>query len=428
MRKVLAGLVVGLGIAAAGVVSANQRIIADQGAPGTYGSWKIGGAAADGAAIAGAGNPILVSGTDGTLQQTISVDSSGRQVVIGAGTAGTATGGVVTVQGVASMTPILATGTGAAGTAATGVVSVQGIASMTPVQVGGSAADGATYSGSPVPVGGTDGTNAQTLLTDTSGRPRVVGAAADGAAAAGDPMLVAGFDGTNAQSISTDSTGRPVVVGAGTAGSASGGVLTVQGVASMTPFLAAGTGTAGSAATGVVTVQGIASMTPVIATGSGSAGSAATGVLSVQGIASMTPLQVVGAAADGAAVSGNPLLIAGYDGTNAQSISTNTTGHLRTVSMAATSGAYGEVAVQTSATAVPTTGLAGRRSVSINNNGPNEIRCGFNNSVTTSTGTAVAANGGYVSWDITDAVTVYCIAKTANQSAAAATNYTEIAP
>ncbi len=114
-----------------------------------------------------------------------------------------------------------------------------------------------------------------------------------------------------------DSSGRTIVAGAGTAGSATGGVLTVQGVASMTPLLTAGTGTAGSAATGVLTVQGITSMTPILVngsgstqpvsgtvtanqgtanatpwtmTGSGSAGTAASGVVTVQGIASMTAL------------------------------------------------------------------------------------------------------------------------------------------
>lgn len=58
------------------------------------------------------------------------------------------------------------------------------------------------------------------------------------------------------------------------------------------PWIVAGGGTAGTAATGVVTVQGIASMTPLLATGTGTAGTAATGVVTIQGIASMTPLLV----------------------------------------------------------------------------------------------------------------------------------------
>jgi len=62
---------------------------------------------------------------------------------------------------------------------------------------------------------------------------------ADGAAVAGVPLRISGKDGSgNTQDIITDTTGNQTVVGTGTAGAAAGGVLTVQGVASMTPILA----------------------------------------------------------------------------------------------------------------------------------------------------------------------------------------------
>ena len=79
-------------------------------------------------------NPLPVTGT---------ITSSGT--VSGTGTAGTAATGVLTVQGIASMTPVQVSqatasnlnatiiGAGAAGTANAGVVTVQGIAAMTPV-------------------------------------------------------------------------------------------------------------------------------------------------------------------------------------------------------------------------------------------------------------------------------------------------------
>lgn len=110
-----------------------------------------------------------------------------------------------------------------------------------------------------------------------------------------------------------DSSGRGIVAGAGTAGSAAGGVLTVQGVSSMTPILATvsqatasnlnaavvGTGSAGSAAGGVLTVQGVASMTPVLANpgtsaswGFGTAGSPSSTVQSVQGVSGGTTIPV----------------------------------------------------------------------------------------------------------------------------------------
>jgi hypothetical protein len=81
--------------------------------------------------------------------------------------------------------------------------------------------------------------------------------------------------------VGVDAAGGATVKGEGTAGTPTGGVVTVQGVTSMTPIIATGSGTAGTAATGVQTIQGIASMTPVLAAGAGTAGSASGGVLSV---------------------------------------------------------------------------------------------------------------------------------------------------
>lgn len=158
----------------------------------------------------------------------------------------------------------------------------------------------------------------------------------DGTVAAGQTFgLIGGltqvFDGTNWKRFTI-----------GPAGTASTQVITVQGIASMTPILATVTGsltnisgtislptgaatavkqpalgTAGSASTDVISVQGIASMTPLLATLSGTnnlnnisgtvslptgastaakqpalgtAGTAASDVISIQGIASMTPV------------------------------------------------------------------------------------------------------------------------------------------
>jgi hypothetical protein len=82
-------------------------------------------------------------------------------VVVGPGTAGSASGGVLSVQGVASMTPVQVS---------------QATASNLNAQVVGAGASGAAVSGNPVLIAGTDGTNARTLSTDTSGRQRNAGA------------------------------------------------------------------------------------------------------------------------------------------------------------------------------------------------------------------------------------------------------------
>lgn len=67
--------------------------------------------------------------------------------------------------------------------------------------------------------------------------PVVSGPDAPGAASTKNPVQVAGNDGTDVRAIATDTSGDTKVTGLGTAGSAAGGVVTVQGVASMTKLL-----------------------------------------------------------------------------------------------------------------------------------------------------------------------------------------------
>ncbi len=52
------------------------------------------------AAIPASTPAILVAGSDGTNSRYITIDSSGRQLIVGAGTAGTPVGGVITVQNI----------------------------------------------------------------------------------------------------------------------------------------------------------------------------------------------------------------------------------------------------------------------------------------------------------------------------------------
>src|SRR5579885_2771584 len=54
---------------------------------------------------------LMVGGSDGTNSRYLLVDSSGRQIVAGAGTAGTPAGGVLTIQGVSSGTAVGISGT-----------------------------------------------------------------------------------------------------------------------------------------------------------------------------------------------------------------------------------------------------------------------------------------------------------------------------
>lgn len=93
-----------------------------------------------GSAIPANTRGILSEGSDGTNARSILVDSSGRQVVVGAGTAGTQTGGVLTIQGDPSGTPIPISGSISATNPSVGVT-------------------GSTIPGDATFIGGTDGTN-----------------------------------------------------------------------------------------------------------------------------------------------------------------------------------------------------------------------------------------------------------------------------
>jgi hypothetical protein len=64
-------------------------------------------AVVSGAAFVPNTRSLLIAGNDGTNTRTVLIDSSGRQVVVGAGTAGTPSGGVITIQGDPSMTPVI---------------------------------------------------------------------------------------------------------------------------------------------------------------------------------------------------------------------------------------------------------------------------------------------------------------------------------
>lgn len=85
---------------------------------------------------------ILSAGTDGSNSRFIKVDSSGRQVVVGTGTAGTSTGGLITIQGDPAGTPVPVTGS----------------VSVTNTSVG---ITGAAIPASATQIGGSDGTNLQ---------------------------------------------------------------------------------------------------------------------------------------------------------------------------------------------------------------------------------------------------------------------------
>lgn len=221
------------------------------------------------------------SGAVGTGSARVAVGTDTATIAGSApGTAGSASSNVLTVQGIASMTPILAN----PGTAANWGVVTQG--STTSGQ-SGNLIQGAVTTSSP------SYTTAQTspLSLDTSGNLRVnvvtggagggavFGPTAVGSAAANPPVLFAGTANAGA-------TGNVQVAKVTSGGVISSDLSTVNGVTTLTGSGAVGTGSARVAVgTDTATIAGSAP---------GTAGSASSNVLTVQGIASMTPVSVSG--------------------------------------------------------------------------------------------------------------------------------------
>ena len=120
---------------------------------------------------------LLMAGSDGSTSRIILVDGSSRLVAVGAGTAGSAAGGVFSIQGVASGTAVTVgqstaanlkaqvTGAGSAGSPDAGVITIQGVTNGTALNIVGTGTAGnpgtavltiqGIASGTAVPVSGT---------------------------------------------------------------------------------------------------------------------------------------------------------------------------------------------------------------------------------------------------------------------------------
>ena len=195
---------------------------------------------ASGSAVSGANAPVLVAGQDGTDVRTVSTSPTGQlHVIVDSGGGGGTQYTDETAESAGAFT-----GTVAMLYNGTDVVGLRGDASNN-LYVNVNVA---------LPAG-----------TNLIGKVTAVGSAASGAAVAGNPVLVAGSDGTDARSLTTNTSGQLVVVGAGTAGSGSGGVVSIQGVASGTAVPITGTITAVTSITNPVTVIGDAANGTVVA-------------------------------------------------------------------------------------------------------------------------------------------------------------------
>lgn len=104
-------------------------------------------------------------------------------------------------------------------------------------------------------------------------------------------------------------------------------------------------------------------------------------------------------------------------------------GNLTASNAAQTGGAFSNVAVTNAVGGTTVGGLSGRRTIIIQNLGPNAIYCGVTaagTAPTTSTGLKLPANGGERAYDVASGLVLKCIAETAAQVSPADTRYQEI--
>jgi hypothetical protein len=197
---------------------------------------------------------LLIEGSDGTDSRFITIDTSGRLITTGAGTAGTPVGGVITIQGIAGGTAVPISGTVTTTLASIGAT---GATAPTSADLAGAQVSTSVLSGL------TNG-DMYALSMTTTGLLRVDGSNVTQPVSG----TVTANAGTGNFTVvqTTASNLNATVVGIGTAGTPSGGVLSIQGVSGGQAVSVTGFVTTNKATTSNVTsVVGATSNTVVLA-------------------------------------------------------------------------------------------------------------------------------------------------------------------
>ncbi len=245
---------------------------------------------------------LVGGGSDGTNAQFIRVTPDGYQLMVGIGAAGFPAGGIITIQGDPSGTPLPISG------------------NITASNASVSANDGAIPGFSTL-IGGSDGTNlrpARIFDADTgAGTQWVLGVGLRKSSGGGSVEL-----GTSSDPIRTDPTGTTTQPVSGTVTANQGGSWTVAGTGNFTVVQP----TASNLRAQLASETSVGTAVPSTAVQVG--GSDGTNLRPIFLDSSGRQI-IIGAAANGTAVTGNPVLIGGSDGTDARTIRTATDGTIR---------------------------------------------------------------------------------------------------
>lgn len=277
----------------------------------------------------------LLAGSDGSDSHYISLDSEGRKLAVGTGTAGSPSGGILSAQGTAgTIDELKVMGHVDVDSILSDVSIVQDDASQLLSNVGGLGAAESGIVGNPVRIGASDGTNTKDLLADSSGKLIVSGAAENNSPITGAPLRIAASNGSDTTDISTDTSGRLISVGAAADGLATSGAPIRIGGSDSSLTTNIQTDTSGRLIYVGAVADGVAISGNPVRLGA-SDGSITRDILSDD----QGRLIMVGAAAAGSAPEGFPLLAGGWDGTNVHIFRLDSNGVLQTTQTKANSAA-----------------------------------------------------------------------------------------
>jgi hypothetical protein len=280
---------------------------------------------------------LLMEGSDGTNSHFISTDSSGRPVIVGAGTAGTNAGGVLTIQGNASGVPVPISGSI---TATNPSVGSTGATAPTSATLEG----GLVVSTAPTYTAG----NMQGITLTTAGALRIDGSATTQPVSGTGNFTVVQTTAANLNATVVGS-GNFNVIGTGTAGTAASGVVTIQGIAGMTAVSVTGSGNFNNASVSSVAATPPTSATYIGASVTTAAPTYTNGQMDSISLTTSGLLRIDGVYPTGSAPGSDANLIAGSVTTSSPSY---TTGQMNALSLT-TAGA---LRVDASATTQPVSG------------------------------------------------------------------------